>query len=80
MATNITTTQAFNEDFVTISGTCEVTGDLYEVKVPYDEWRAWRSGQYAQNALRSLTADQREFLISRTTPAEWDLMTQDCDE
>lgn len=56
---------------------CEVTGSPYVVKVSYSGYKRWKSGALIQNALPELTDDQREFLMSGLTPAEWNKMVQD---
>lgn len=38
----------------------------------YEEWLI--SGKYIQDAMPNTSADDREFLISGTTPEEWDEM------
>lgn len=42
-------------------------------------WDRWQSGVYIQTALPHLTADQREFLLTGATPAEWDAAFKDED-
>jgi uncharacterized phage-associated protein len=42
------------------------------LKSLFDEsFRAWQHGQLIQDAFPTLTADEREFLISGATPEEW---------
>ena len=56
-------------DYVVVS-----KGD-YSVRVHGDKWVAWNTyGKLIQNAMPDLTAEQREFLISGTTPDEWAAM------
>ena len=59
---------------VYVYGTCTVTGNEYGVEVDFQSWKAWKDGELAQDAFPALTADQREFLISGTSPAEWNAM------
>lgn len=59
-------------DEVVASGVCEATGSPYEVRAPLDRYLAWKNGAKIQDALPGLSADDREFLMSGTTPAEWD--------
>lgn len=51
---------------------CKVTRKPYIVEVPGHGFRCWSQGSLIQNALPSLTPEQREFLLSGLTPAEWD--------
>ena len=62
------------------SGGCHVTkksglsGELNSVFIPnldVESVDAWLNGEYIQNALSYLTADQREFLMTGITPEEW---------
>ena len=40
--------------------------------ISVEAWNRWQSGQHIQTALPHLTPDQREFLLTGATPAEWD--------
>ncbi len=63
-----------NGDSMTISRKCKVTGKEYSVTfkvADYDEWALLRS---AQDAFPYLNADQWKFLMTDTTPAEWNAM------
>lgn len=54
-------------------GPCRVTKEKYSVKVPADELYAMRrSGTI--NALTSLSADDREFLMNGYSPKGWDTL------
>lgn len=44
----------------------------------YKRWRT--SGDLIQNALPHLTPDEREFLLSGSTPEEWDAVFGETDE
>lgn len=59
---------------------CTVTGEEYIVTVPFDKFLLWRAGALAQDAFPDLTPDEREFMISGVTPAEWDEMQLDPDD
>ncbi len=61
-------------DHTIFSKLCTVTGTEYSVSVPNEDVSSWRSGTLIQNAMPYLNADEREFLISGTTPAEWDAL------
>jgi hypothetical protein len=56
---------------VRISGKCTVTGETYAVEVTAAQWDIWKGGVMIQDAMPNLSADQREFLISGSTPAEF---------
>lgn len=57
---------------VKVSGTCTVTGKLYEVTVPRSRYDEWRAGALIQNVLPHHTPDEREFLITKLTPDEFE--------
>jgi hypothetical protein len=56
---------------------CEVTGKPYSVKVSYSGYKRWKGNVLIQDALPELNGDQREFLMSHMTPAEYDKMCKD---
>lgn len=63
---------------VTISKLCAVTGKLYSVTVSQPRYVGWLGGNnMIQDAFPELSSDDREFLISGSTPAEWDKMFGD---
>lgn len=51
--------------------TCTVTKKTYSVDVKQVDFDAWQNGKLAQDAFPYLTSEQREFLISNSTPDEW---------
>jgi hypothetical protein len=52
---------------------CRNTMTLPVLKPLFDEcFRSWQAGANVQDVFPTLTADEREFLISGATPAEWD--------
>jgi hypothetical protein len=53
---------------------CSVTGKLFDLVVPWDQFIDWRNGALIQDALEDFTPDQREFVQTGITPAEWDSM------
>lgn len=61
-------------DIVYITGICRVTDKEYTIKVPLSELLAYQAGGLAQDVFVSLNADQREFLISRTSPEGWKML------
>lgn len=58
-------------EFVVISGTCEVTKERYSVRVPFNQYMFWARGGKCAVAMPSLTDEEREFVISGTTPVEF---------
>ena len=66
----------FNTDgTVTLSGPCIVTKKEYSVTVPEVGYRQWATGNaLIQEALPDVSKDDREFLISGTSPEGWTLM------
>lgn len=63
---------AMVDDRIRFSKVCRVTKETYEVVVPYQSYRTWRAGHMIQDAMPDLTPDQREFILSGMTPAEFD--------
>lgn len=57
---------------ITIAKKCSVTGEIYSVTVPEFKYELYKRGHLIQNVFPELNEDQREFLISYLTPAEWD--------
>jgi hypothetical protein len=44
------------------------------INMTFEEHRAWQSGAVIQRALPRATPEQREFLLSGTTPEEWAIL------
>lgn len=42
-----------------------------EIPVTQEQIDAWRGGVLIQDAMPNLSADDREFLMTGTTPEEW---------
>ena len=59
------------EHVYVFTGPCIATGKTYSVSVPAAELYAYRQGAYIQDALRSVSQDDREFLLSGISPAGW---------
>ena len=53
------------------TGPCVITGKPYSVTVPGDELYAYRRGAYIQDAMPSVSKDDREFLMSGMSPEGW---------
>jgi hypothetical protein len=61
-------------DQVVISKECKITGELYQLRVPKEKVEVWRNGGLVQKVFPELNPDQREFLMTGITPAEWEKM------
>jgi hypothetical protein len=50
-----------------------LTGNIAIMDLPVtrEQLAAWVNGELIQNAMPHLTADQREFILTGITPAEW---------
>ncbi len=70
--TGCTYTQNHDEGTYTFTGPCRVTGEPYTVTIPGAELFDLNQGLNIQDALRSLNAEQREFVISGTSPKGWE--------
>lgn len=44
------------------------------------QWAAWQAGGYIQTCLRNLSEEDREYILTGTTQAEWDEAFKDNDE
>jgi hypothetical protein len=56
---------------ILIEQPCRITGELWNVTVDEDDYNDWKNGKYAQDAFPYLSADEREFIISGTSPEGW---------
>lgn len=45
---------------------------MFLLPVPVSEYQAWKDGMLIQDAMPSLTKDDRELLLSGTCPKCWD--------
>ena len=61
-----------NSEEIVINQKCRVTGTPWSVTVYKEDYDAWKGGKYAQDAFPYLTADEREFIISGTSPEGWE--------
>jgi hypothetical protein len=66
--------ETHNPHRYTFSGPCQVTGKPFVVTVLAEELWAYRQGAMAQDAFKSLTNAEREFLISGTSPEGWKIL------
>lgn len=62
------------------TGPCMVTGEPYTVRIPGKELFAYNQGRHVQDAMPSLNAGDREFVISGTSPAGWEQLFGGMDE
>jgi len=46
--------------------------NVMEIDVTQEQIALWESGTLIQNAMPNLSADEREFIMTGITPAEWD--------
>jgi hypothetical protein len=61
-----------NDGTVTLTGPCIVTKKEYSVTVPEVGYRQWATGNgHIQDVMPSVSKDDREFLISGTSPEGW---------
>lgn len=49
------------------------------VGVKPDDYKRWREGEYIQNVMPYLTADEREELMSGTSKEGWDILFKEED-
>jgi hypothetical protein len=64
--------EKFGDDvFLVVSGAGFMACGSMEVFIPIDEVKAYGRGALIQDAMPSLTVDEREFLISGCTPEYW---------
>jgi len=59
---------------IEVVGTCERNGTRYSVIVDKEKYARWEAGEYVQIVFPELSLEQREFLITGITPAEWDAL------
>ena len=57
---------------VTVSGKCTVTGKTHSIKANINQLQAFIEGIHAQVAFPTMSAGDREFLISSCSPEGWD--------
>jgi hypothetical protein len=51
-----------------------------EINVTQEQLDMWKAGTLIQNAMPNLTADEREFIKTGITAAEWDTLNEEDDE
>ena len=68
------------QHFYLFTGHCVITNKNYTVKVPAKELFDYRQGQYIQVALNSVSAEDREFLMTGYSPEGWKQVFYDEDD
>ena len=58
----------------TFTGMCIQTKRMHSVRIPKAELYAYRQGAYIQDAMPSVSAEDREFLMSGLSPEGWKLV------
>jgi hypothetical protein len=60
--------------WIDIQKCCGVTGEPYSVSVRECDYASWKSGTLAQQAFPYLSREDREFIISGTSPKGWEVL------
>ena len=68
---NLTATESETPGMATVKGNCVFTGEEYQCEVPLDGLKKWQKGEAIHVAMPTVSADDREFLISGISPAGW---------
>lgn len=75
-----TVRESYDPHTYTFTGRCVVTDEEYSVTVKAKELFAYRAGALIQDAMPSLSKDDREFLLSGMSPKGWEQAFGDSDE
>lgn len=59
---------------VTFTKLCRITNEFYSVTISVPQYLKWKAGAHIQDITPLLGPDEREFIISGMTPAEWNEM------
>ena len=68
------------ETYIVLDFICPFCGDTHFVEVPLEELEAYEAGALAQNAFRSLSATEREQIISHICPECQKMVFEDDEE
>jgi len=74
---------SWSDHSVVIRSVSTFTGKTHEITLPlgieaFSECMTrWQEGERIQHAFPTLSADQREFLMTGSTPEEWDAIFKD---
>jgi hypothetical protein len=60
--------------WIDIVKNCHITNDSYSVSVRRTDYEAWKGGKLAQLAFPYLAPEDREFIISGTSPKGWEII------
>ena len=67
-------------DNMVLSRKCRVTSELVTLTVTIVDYYKWKGGECSQNVWPDLTPDEREFIQTGYTQAEWESIFSDSDE
>ena len=64
------------ENLIRVTATSMLSGNRNSMELPIrsGQLHRWLDGALIQDAMPNLNADQREFLMTGITPAEWNTM------
>lgn len=54
--------------------TCRVTDKQHKIELDREDFIRWQEGEHIQDVWPNMSVDDREMLISGTTPEEWDML------
>ena len=67
-------------DNMVLARKCRVTNELVTLTVTIVEYYRWKGGECSQNVWPNLTPDEREFIQTGYTQAEWESIFSGSDE
>ena len=70
---NLMVTLLDGGDTAQITGKCVFTGEEYQCQVPAKGLERWLAGEHIQDAMPTVSADDREFIKSGISPKGWNL-------
>ena len=74
-------TEEYTPEHVYIySGPCVISGKIVTVRIPAAGMYAYRQGALIQRAFPDMPAEDREFLMSGISGAEWNNVWEDDDD
>lgn len=63
--------EVYNPHGYVFTGKCVETGEMHSVTIPGPELFAYRQGAKIQDAMSSISPEDREFLMSGVSPKGW---------
>jgi hypothetical protein len=73
--------QLSNNNQCLIYGTCLVTGKMYETKpFPVSVYEVYHRGAEVKEALKCLSEDDIEFVLSEISPEGWEIVRKDFEQ